>query len=72
MRKSKLTNYTTQDFVSEKELELKLFRWNNIKLKYLPKFKANTILRVSVQKFGMKEVVSRLRHLFGYEDYKAY
>ena len=26
MKKSKLINYTTQDFVSEKELELKLFR----------------------------------------------
>ena len=28
MKKSKLINYTTQDFVSEKELELKLFKWN--------------------------------------------
>ena len=41
MKKSKLINYTTQDFVSEKELELKLFRWNNVKDKYLPKLKAN-------------------------------
>ena len=44
MKKSKLINYTTQDFVSEKELELKLFRWNNIKDKYLRKLKANGIL----------------------------
>ena len=43
MKKSKLINYTTQDFVSEKELELKLFRWNNIKDEYLPKLKANGI-----------------------------
>ena len=28
MRKFKLINYTTQDFVSEKILELKSFRWN--------------------------------------------
>ena len=26
MKKSKLINYTTQDFVLEKELELKLFK----------------------------------------------
>ena len=46
IRKSKLINYTTQDFVSEKKLELKLFRWNNIKDKYLPKLKAKGILRI--------------------------
>tara|TARA_Y100000389_G_C17243590_1_gene404427 strand:- start:553 stop:669 length:117 start_codon:yes stop_codon:yes gene_type:complete len=31
MKKLKLINVTTQDFISEKELELKLFRWDNIK-----------------------------------------
>ena len=50
MKKSKLINYTTQDFVSEKELELKLFRWKNIKDKYLPKLKANAILRIVTTK----------------------
>ena len=39
MKRSKLINYTTQDFVSENELELKLFRLNIIKDKYLPKLK---------------------------------
>ncbi len=39
MKRSKLINYTTQDFVSENELELKLFRLNKIKDKYLPKLK---------------------------------
>ena len=34
MKKTKLINYTTQ-FRFRKELELKLFRWNNIKDKYL-------------------------------------
>ena len=36
MKKTKLINYTTQDFVSEKELELRLYRWNTMKDKYLP------------------------------------
>ena len=72
MKKSKLINYTTQDFVSEKELELKLFRWSNIKDKYLPKLKANGILRIVTTKVWNKEGISRLGHLFEYEDDKAY
>ena len=66
MKKSKLINYTTQDFVSEKELELYLFRWNNIKDKYLPKLKANSILRIVTKIVWNKEGVSRLGHLFEY------
>ena len=58
MKKSKLINYTTQDFVSEKELELKLFRWNNVKDKYLPKLKANGILRMVTTKVGIKNVLA--------------
>ena len=72
MKKSKLINYTTQDFVSEKELELKLFRWNNIKDKYIAKLKANGILRMVTTKVWNKEGVSRLGYLFEYEDDKAY
>ena len=72
MKKSKLINYTTQDFVSEKELELKLFRWNNVQDKYLPKLKANGILRMVTTKVWNKEGVSRLGYLFEYEDDKAY
>ena len=55
MKKSKLINYTTQDFVSEKELELKLFRQNNVKIKYLPKLKANGILRMVTTKVWNKK-----------------
>ena len=72
MKKSKLINYTTQDFVSEKELELKLFRWSNVKDEYLPKLKANGILRMVTTKVWNKEGISRLGHLFEYEDDKAY
>ena len=72
MKKSKLINYTTQDLVSEKDLEFELFRWNNIKDKYLPKLEANGILRIVTTKVWNKEGVSRLGHLFEYEDDKAY
>ena len=41
MSNSKLINYTTQDFQTEKDLELNDFRWNQIKDKYLPKLKEN-------------------------------
>ena len=72
MKKSKLINFTTQDFVSEKELELKLYRWDKVKDKYIPKLKANGLLRVVTTKIQNKEGISRLGHLFEYEDEKAY
>ena len=72
MRKSKLINFTTQDFVSEKELELKLFRWDKIKKKYIPKLKANGLLRLVTTKIWNKKGINRLGHLFEYEDEKAY
>ena len=72
MKKSKLINFTTQDFVSEKELELKLYRWDKVKDKYILKLKANGLLRVVTTKIWNKEGISRLGHLFEYEDEKAY
>ena len=72
MKKSKLINFTTQDFVSEKELELKLYRWEKVKDKYIPKLKASGLLRVVTTKIWNKEGISRLGHLFEYEDEKAY
>ena len=71
MRKFKLINYTTQDFISEIELELKLFRQNNIKDKYLSKLEANGILIMVATTVWNKEGVSRLGHLFEYEDDEA-
>ena len=55
MRNSNLINYTRQCFVTEKELELKLFRQNNVKDKYLPKLKANGILRMVTTKVWNKK-----------------
>ena len=57
MKKSKLINFTTQDFVSEKELELKLYRWDKVKDKYIPKLKVNGLLRVVTTKIWNKEAL---------------
>tara|TARA_B100000902_G_C26777525_1_gene653438 strand:+ start:134 stop:475 length:342 start_codon:yes stop_codon:yes gene_type:complete len=72
MKKSKLINFTTQDFVSEKELELKLYRWDKIKDKYMPKLRANGLLRLVTTKIWNKEGKSRLGHLYEYQDDKSY
>ena len=68
MKKTKLINYTTQDFVSEKELELRLYRWNTMKDKYLPKLKANGLLRMVSMRIWNKENVFRNGYLFEYKD----
>ena len=72
MKKSKLINLTTQDFILEKELELKLLRQDKIKDKFIPKLKTNGLLRLVTTKVWNKEEKSRLGHLFEYEDDKAY
>ena len=68
MFRSKLINYTTQDFQTEKDLELNDFRWNQIKDKYLPKLKENGLLRMVSMRIWNKENVFRNGYLFEYED----
>ena len=53
MKKSKLINFTTQDFIPEKELEPQLYRWDNVKGKYIQKLRAIGLLRVITKKFGI-------------------
>ena len=71
MKKSKLINFTTQNFVFEKELELKLFRWDKEK-KYIEKLKEKGLLRIVTTRIWNKEGRYRLGHLFEYEDGKAF
>ena len=68
MSNSKLINYTTQDFQTEKDLELNDFRWNQIKDKYLPKLKENGLLRMVSMRIWNKENVFRNGYLFEYKD----
>ncbi len=72
MKKSKLINFTTQDFISEKELELKLFRWDKIKDKYIPKLNANGLPLGATKKIWNKQGINRLGYLLEYADEKAY
>ena len=68
MSNSKLINYTTQDFQTEKDLELNDYRWNQIKDKYLPKLKENGLLRMVSMRIWNKENVFRNGYLFEYKD----
>ena len=68
MSNSKLINYTTQDFQTEKDLELNDYRWNQIKDKYLPKLKENGLLRMVSLRIWNKENVFRNGYLFEYKD----
>ena len=72
MKKSKLINFNTQDFVSEKTLELKLYTWNKTKDRHIPNLQANGLLRMVTTKIWNKDGVCRLGHLFEYEDEKVY
>ena len=68
MSNSKLINYTTQDFQTEKDLELNDYRWNQIKDKYLPKLKENGLLRMVSMRIWNKENVFKNGYLFEYKD----
>ena len=72
MKKAKLINFTTQDFVSEKELGFKLYRWDKVKDKYFPNLKANRLQRVVTIKMRNKEGISKLGFLLEYEYEKAH
>ena len=68
MSNSKLINYTTQDFQTEKDLELNDYRWNQIKDKYLPKLKENGLLRMVSMRIWNKENVFTNGYLFENKD----
>ena len=69
MKKSKLINFTTQDFIPEKELEPQLYRWDNAKGKYIQKLRAIGLLRVITTKiWNNKEGFCRSGHLFEYKN----
>ena len=68
MSNSKLINYTTQDFQTEKDLELNDFRWNQIKDNYLPKLEENGLLRMVSIRIWNKENVFRNGYLFENKD----
>ena len=72
MKKFKLINFNTQNFVSEKEVELKLYRWEKVKIEYIAKLKAKRLPREDTTKTWNIDGIGILGHLFEYEDEKAY
>ena len=68
----KLINFTTQDFMSEKELELASLRWDQVKESYYSRLKKLGLLRFVSLKIWNKENIARLGFVFEYKDEKAY
>ena len=68
----KLINFTTQDFTSEKELELASLRWDQVKVSYYKRLKEKGLLRFVSLRIWNKENVSRLGFVFEYKDEEAF
>ena len=67
-----LINFTTQDFMSEKELELASLRWDKVKASYYKRLKELGLLRFVSLRIWNKENISRLGFVFEYKDEKAF
>ena len=67
-----LINFTTQDFMSEKELELASLRWDQVKESYYSRLKKLGLLRFVSLKIWNKENIARLGFVFEYKDEKAF
>ena len=70
--RSKLINFTTQDFMSEKELELANLRWDQVKDTYFKKFKELGLIRCVSLRIWNKENIARMGFIFEYRDEKAF
>ena len=69
---SMLINFTTQDFMSEKELELASLRWDQVKESYYKRLKELGLLRFVSLRIWNKENIARLGFVFEYKDEKAF
>ena len=72
MSETKLINYTTADFATKADMELRIYKWQEHKDKYLPKLKSKGMVRFSITRVWNKEGVFRIGYLFEYRDEKAY
>ena len=72
MSDAKLINYSTADFATEAELEVRVYKWQEQKNEYLPKLKKNGLLRYTTLRIWNKEGQFRLGYLFEYKDDLAY
>ena len=72
MSESKLINYTTADFATKADMELRIYKWQESKDKHLPKLQSKGMLRFSITRVWNKEGVFRIGYLFEYRDESAY
>ena len=72
MSEPTLINYTTADFSSKADMEVRIYKWQEQRDKYLPKLKARGMLRFTITRVWNKEGVFRIGYLFEYKNEKAY
>ena len=68
MTSSNLLNFVTADYMSEREMNAALDRWNASREEFLPRLKANGLLRFTILKIWNKEGVYRLGFNYEYKD----
>ena len=67
-----LINYTTADFSTKADMEVRIYKWQEQRDKYLPKLKARGMRRFTITRVWNKEGVFRIGYLFEYKNEKAY
>ena len=72
MTEPTLLNYTTADFSTKADMEIRIYRWQEHRDKYLPKLQAKGMLRFTITRVWNKEGVFRIGYLFEYKNEKAY
>ena len=72
MSEPTLINYTTADFSTKADMEVRIYKWHEQRDKYLPKLKARGMRRFTITRVWNKEGVFRIGYLFEYENEKAY
>ena len=72
MTKSTFLNYTTIDYLNEKDMEQALIRSQVQRIKHYPKLKELGLLRCVIVKVWNKEGMFRLGHMFEYKDEESF
>ncbi len=55
MTESTLLNYTTADFSTKADMEIRIYRWQEQRDKYLPKLQAKGMLGSQLPEFGTRK-----------------
>ena len=67
MTESTLLNYTTADFSTKADMEIRIYRRQEQRDKYLPKLQVKGMLRFTITRVWNKEGVFRIGYLFEYK-----